>query len=136
MGKNKIKTNPGIIFLGICERALSVSEGNTNFSKWNIIGLKNIILSYIFPLQIRNLKLGLLIDFNRVGNMFDLWITNKDGKKYYSIKIQIDKFKKQNSKRETVKEYDSGSLVLKDNWTPFFVPIKKPAPRYFVWVTD
>jgi len=52
----------GFIFLGVYERAAYVREGKTNLFKWNVIGLKYIILSHIFPIRLGNLKIGLAID--------------------------------------------------------------------------
>lgn len=40
------------LFLGIAERAAYVPDGATNLSKWNVLGLRSIILSYIFPLPL------------------------------------------------------------------------------------
>jgi hypothetical protein len=42
--------NPTIAFLGFAERALQVRDGNTAAVKWNVLGLKRVILTYFVPL--------------------------------------------------------------------------------------
>lgn len=56
-----------LVFLGVCERAAYVQDGNTNLEKWNIIGLKNIVLSHIFPLTLTGWQLGFAISAELVG---------------------------------------------------------------------
>lgn len=45
-------TAPDVAFLGLCERAQAVREGDPITKKLNIKGLKNTILSYVFPMNI------------------------------------------------------------------------------------
>jgi hypothetical protein len=46
-------------FLGVCDRAQTAREGNTQLFKWNILGLRSVVLSHIFPLSIDGLRFGL-----------------------------------------------------------------------------
>ena len=68
----------GIIFLGLCERAAYVREGNTNIFKWNFIGLKNIVLSYIYPIKLGILSIGLAIDLDQVADLLDLRLVENE----------------------------------------------------------
>lgn len=43
---------PPVAFLGVVERVAHVSDANTHLKKYNIIGLKNIVLSHIFPINL------------------------------------------------------------------------------------
>jgi hypothetical protein len=47
-------SNPAndVAFLGFCERAEAVRDGNTNLLKWNILGLKHVILTPVFPVPL------------------------------------------------------------------------------------
>ena len=47
-----------IAFLGLCERAAYVLDGNTNLFKWDVIGLKQVVVSSIYPLQLIGWSLG------------------------------------------------------------------------------
>jgi hypothetical protein len=52
-----MSSEPQIAFLGVCERA----EYNDQEMKWNIIGLKQHVLSYIYPISIPKVSIGLSI---------------------------------------------------------------------------
>jgi hypothetical protein len=43
------KASLQVAFLGLAERATHVREGETNILKWNVLGLKNILLVNFFP---------------------------------------------------------------------------------------
>ncbi len=70
--------DPGIIFLGICERASCVVDKNTNVLKWNIIGLKHIILSPINLFPLSDLTLGFAFDKNIIKDGTKIIITNEE----------------------------------------------------------
>jgi hypothetical protein len=55
------ETFPQIAFLGFAERATSVREGETNILKWNVLGLKNILLTNVFPFLLSGWHLALAI---------------------------------------------------------------------------
>jgi len=67
---------PTVIFLGFCERANSVTQGNTYLQKTNILGLVQIVPSYIFPYRLDEWVMVLAISKSQLGNKFDLQITN------------------------------------------------------------
>jgi hypothetical protein len=52
------QSDPDIIFLGLCERAKYVREGKTNVFKWNVLGLKHVVLSHIFPIPFLGWSVG------------------------------------------------------------------------------
>jgi hypothetical protein len=60
--KNRsVSSFPEVIFLGFAERATYVRDGETNLSKWNVQGLKNVLLANFFPSVLSDWKLGLAI---------------------------------------------------------------------------
>lgn len=120
-----LMSESGIVFLGVCERFAYVRDGNTNLFKWNILGLKNIILSYIFPIKFRNLGIGLAIDYDKFTDKIDLRIIDKERKEVGFIKIQIVKNIQQESKGVTLPGYVSMILVPKNNWSAVFLPAKE-----------
>lgn len=114
-----------VVFLGACERAFLEREGKTNLFKWNVLGLKNIILSYIFPLNLRNWVIGLAVNIDRIKEITDLKITDKEGKEVGFIKIQLFKNISPNSKSAILEEYGTPVLVPKNTWSAVFLPIKE-----------
>src|SRR3712207_6375242 len=44
---------PPVAFLGIAERSVAATEGNTQLRKQHLLGLKQVLLSHIFPLSLR-----------------------------------------------------------------------------------
>jgi hypothetical protein len=40
---------PQVAFLGFAERAALVRDGQTDSLKWNVLGLKNVLLTHFFP---------------------------------------------------------------------------------------
>lgn len=55
------ETLPQVAFLGFAERAISVREGETNLVKWNVLGLKNILLTNFFPFWLNGWNLALAL---------------------------------------------------------------------------
>lgn len=52
---------PQVAFLGLAERAALVRDGETNLVKWNVLGLKNVLLTNFFPFPLGgwNLAFGI-----------------------------------------------------------------------------
>ena len=119
-----LMSEPGVVFLGICERVAYVREGNTNLFKWNILGLKNIILSYIFPIRFRNLGIGLAIDYDKFTDKIDLRIIDEERKELGFINIKIKKIQHE-SKSIKLPGYNLMVYVPKNNWSVVFLPVRE-----------
>lgn len=52
---------PNIAFLGACERATQVKKGQPILWKHSILGLKQLFLSHVFPLNLRGLQLAFAV---------------------------------------------------------------------------
>jgi Domain of unknown function (DUF4263) len=50
-----------VLFLGVAERAAFIREGDTNVYKWNVLGLKNIVLSPIFPVSLGGMHFAIAV---------------------------------------------------------------------------
>src|ERR1044071_1750957 len=50
--------NTNVIFLGIAERSSLVHDGESQFLKWNILGLKNIVFFNFFPANLSGFHLA------------------------------------------------------------------------------
>ena len=117
-------SEPGVVFLGVCERVSYVRDGNTNLFKWNILGLKNIIMSYIFPIRFRNLGIGLAIDYDKFTDKIDLRIIDKERKEVGFINIKIKKIQRE-SKSIKLPGYNLMVYVPKNNWSVVFLPVRE-----------
>jgi hypothetical protein len=56
-----------VAFLGLCDRAAYVREGNTNLFNWNILGLRNVVLSYILPITLDGWFVGFAFRWGNAG---------------------------------------------------------------------
>ena len=95
---------PNIAFLGVCERATRIEDGF--YTKHSIIGLKHVVLSYVFPLPLEGLQLAFA--------MYDL--QNLDG---CSIKLQDANGKDITTINLFIRKMDSGD-ILEPAITQFF----------------
>jgi hypothetical protein len=71
-------TSQKIAFLGFCERSAHIRDDNTDLFKWNILGLKNIILSHIYPLRLSRIDIGLAINASTISNKIVLKIKDME----------------------------------------------------------
>ncbi len=47
-----MRSAPPVMFLGLCERASHVRDGYVNLAKWNLLGLKSVVVAYVYPLSL------------------------------------------------------------------------------------
>lgn len=76
---NGAEAGTDLVFLGVCERAACVQDGNTNLVKWNVLGLKHVVLSYIYPLPLRGITLALALSTSTTRSEFDLHVLDPNG---------------------------------------------------------
>jgi hypothetical protein len=48
-----MRTAPPVAFLGFCERATHLRDGYVNLAKWNLLGLKSVVVAPMYPLGLR-----------------------------------------------------------------------------------
>ena len=121
---NQKSKDVDIIFLGFCERAAYVSDGNTNVFKWNVLGLKNIIISHIFPMNLKGWNIGLAVSLNIKSKDHTVRITDKNGNEIGSINI----FPKESSPEAEdafLKKDGPLMLFMKHGWTPAFFSLSQ-----------
>lgn len=136
-------SHPKIIFLGLCERAAYVREGNTNLFKWNVLGLKNIILSHIFPMKLDGWSIGLAFLEQSASDEVKLSITDKEGNEVGTVNILAEATAAPSA--DNVVHKDAGQIILvpEYGWTVAFLPlgentivINKPGAYYVNMVTE
>lgn len=111
-----------IAFLGLCERSAYVRDGNTNLFKWNILGLKQNILTHIFPISLNGWSLTLALH-SSVTEDITIKIVDKNKKDVGYVNLRMGVAIKQGD--STPEEDGEGRYVLlpDDGWNIFSVPI-------------
>jgi hypothetical protein len=116
---------PQVAFLGFAERAAIVRDGETDALKWNVLGLKSILLTNFFPFGLNGWNVALAIRLS--GNLRDLKISFKadSGENIGWINIGL------------VAENPQGPLTRSDSmflrhvpetWSPLFIPLVGETP--------
>jgi Domain of unknown function (DUF4263) len=114
---------PSIAFLGFCERAAYVRDGNTNLFKWNILGLKHIILSHLFPLNLDGWNIGIAFLFTGSGKPIVISITDSTGAEVGKIEFLAEA--SMPGVEETALRSDGIHLLMAQHgWTTVFLPIR------------
>lgn len=121
---NQKSKDVDIIFLGFCERVAYVRDGNTNVFKWNVLGLKNIIISNIFPLNLKGWNIGLAISLNIKGKEHTVRITDENGNEIGSINI-FPKESSPEAEDALLKKDGPLMLFMKHGWTPAFFSLSQ-----------
>jgi hypothetical protein len=78
-----------VAFVGFAERAQPIQEGGTPFVKWNVIGLKQTLLSFIFPLTVAGLKWAIALRLGAGGHNLQLNVKAGDGELIGSIGLEL-----------------------------------------------
>lgn len=69
---------PSVAFLGVAERYAHVADPQTNLSKWNILGLKSVVVSFVYPMTLNSF--GLCFAFYQANSQQRQIIYLKDGR--------------------------------------------------------
>lgn len=119
---NPSDKTPQIVFLGLCERASYVREGNTNIFKWNILGLKTIVLSYIFPLKFDEWIAGFAFPGESAGIETKLRMVDETGNEVGTLSLFAQAVPPNTDNVQP--EYDDPLLIVPEyGWTTAFLPL-------------
>jgi hypothetical protein len=77
-----------VAFIGFAERAQGIQEAATPFMKWNIIGLKQTLLSFICPFSLTGLKWAIALRVGVERNL-QLIIKADDGETVGSVSLAL-----------------------------------------------
>ena len=132
----------GMVFLGLAERAAYVREGNTNLFKWNVLGLKHIVLSYIYPLRLSGWSLGFALPPDLASREFKCALTDESGKVVGSFSI-YGQSASPNDPEAVLQKEGPFLWMPQQGWATAFLPlgetvfvIEKPGIHYLRDVTD
>ena len=79
-----------VAFLGFCERAHYIRDGKTNYFKWNVLGLRNIILSHIFPFMFNGWTVGIAFLSSQAGKEMKFRLVGDDGKEVGTLTLSYE----------------------------------------------
>ncbi|HLY46766.1 MAG TPA: Shedu anti-phage system protein SduA domain-containing protein [Stellaceae bacterium] len=118
---------PELVFLGIAERAANLRDGNTELLKWNIIGLKNIILFYFHPAVLSDVNLVFALRHLSSGPDIRIKIRSESGEQLGFVNVGLSR------EANPVPPLTGGRgsllmLQLDETWTTAVLPFKPPSP--------
>ncbi len=117
-----MKKDPGIAFLGVCERAAYVREGSTNLYKWNILGLKQIVLSHLFPIPLRDVWMGWAFYGASAAGEHKFQLIDESGKEIGTINITSQSVSIQ--QQEDIGILDGPNLLVPEHgWLTAFIKL-------------
>jgi hypothetical protein len=112
----------GIVFLGVCERAAYVREGQTNLFKWNVLGLKQVVLSHIYPFPLTGLSMGFAFSGANPGNEYRFQIADQTGKEIGWVNLQAYAIPAEEPEPRAKRE-GPRLLVPVQGWVTAFFPL-------------
>ena len=119
---NKSKI-PDVAFLGVCERATFDQNGPPHLWRYNILGLKNIVISQIFPLSFVGYQFLIAIYDPLNFGEGSINVRSEDGKVLINFTIKLES--KENP--QLANEYQKTETVVYNNptWTTFLLTADK-----------
>lgn len=119
-------TEQEIAYLGICERVKYHEDVYTLFPKWDILGLKSVLPSYIFPFDIEGVNLGLAVTQKMLKNSFHIFITDQDENEIGKISISSKMIDSPSVGEKVVGNKNQPLFQTPQiGWFPVFIPFPK-----------
>jgi hypothetical protein len=116
---------PRLALLGVCDRARREQGNQPVLSHIDILGLRKVVLPYIYPFDASNLYLALAIYGIELSNPGSVVLRNRQGNELFRVNMITTELSSENSKDN--KSSDKGMLVAVGDipsWTVFLVPLK------------
>src|SRR6266853_746878 len=85
------KTLPQVAFLGFAERSEQVRDSETVSLKWNVLGLKNVLLVNFLPIPLIGWKLGMASRFLDISKPLKIMFRAESGEDIGIINLQFVK---------------------------------------------
>jgi hypothetical protein len=84
-----MKLVPPVAVIGVCERAARVPDGHPLLQKWNLLGLKSVVPSFVFPLTLRGSSLMFAVAQQDEPASFDMVLRGPDGRQHGTITLNV-----------------------------------------------
>jgi hypothetical protein len=134
---------PPIALLGIVERAALVRDGNTNLFKYNLIGLKQTVLSYLFPLNFGLLNYAFALYAPQAGTQMKIHIKDETGIEigFFNIALQSLATSQPTIEDVAIKRDGQAVAIPLEGWAVMiFPPIREtsmiPRPGLYTFTVD
>lgn len=88
-GSSNTAPAPRLAFLGFCERAETVTEGNVVFWKQNLLGVSLSRAFYVFPANLRGMSIAMAVYQPKAGDSFKLVFRGTQGQTSFDLVMQI-----------------------------------------------
>ncbi len=99
---------PRIALLGICDHARYDQVGPPYLSNLHILGLRKVVLGYIYPLDLSHLRLALAVYGIELSDPCIILLRNRQGAEVFRLQI----------KTSPQGEINSGSEVKNESFDP------------------
>jgi hypothetical protein len=113
---------PQIVFLGLCERANYVRDGNTNVFKWNVLGIKYIAISHIYPLKLDGWAVGFAIHDTAAETGTKFRLSDENGNEIGTIDLFAG-LAPSDSDHAVAGQSEVKLTMQPHGWTTFFVSL-------------
>jgi hypothetical protein len=115
---------PALVF-GLAERAAQIGDVAVPVTYWNVIGLRKVLFSFIFPMQMPSWHLAMAVPPEGFSQDLRLVLVDEAGKELGFVQMaRAEKFEGTGAP-----PVSSGPFfqVARDAWTLLFVPLHEPA---------
>jgi hypothetical protein len=83
------KTLPQVVFLGFAERSDQVRDAETVSLKWNVLGLKNVLLVNFLPIPLIGWKVGVALRYFDISKTLKIVFRAESGEDIGGISLQM-----------------------------------------------
>src|SRR5262245_3735585 len=118
---------PPIAFLGVVERAALVRDVYPNLHKYNLIGLKQTVLSHIYPLSISPLHIALAVYAPQVDVPIKFRVRDEVGNDLGTINLTLQSLETPQPTIEdvTIKRYGQAVAYPLEGWIFVTIPTSR-----------
>jgi hypothetical protein len=132
-----------VIILGLAERAQYVRDGNTNLQKWNVLGLKQVIIAPFYPYSLAGLHLAVAFRAGKLPSPQTLRVVDASDKEIGTISFSAERVAA-NEEIPTRLVGEPLILLPPDGWIVAFLPmsptdpivVMRPGSYRFLCATD
>jgi hypothetical protein len=115
---------PPVAFLGLAEHAAMVVDAAPNLRAINILGLKRIVVSHIFPLSLKHFAFVFGVYSAGAGQSYKVVIRDESGAEVASVNMAFRARASDGepTATETALKHDTVVLAAEMGWMPIIIP--------------
>jgi hypothetical protein len=129
-----------VIFLGLAERVDPTYDGRVELHKWNVIGLRNVIASPIYPCRLSGWQMAIAVSVDDLQAQYNLELVAQDGSIVGTIAVTPEVFTSPEALDSIVGSPSTQAMAVQllpqKGWSLLFLalgdtPIAVPAPGVY-----